>query len=53
MVSKCPNCGKSFKIAKGMRIHRASCYKKDPFGVRGMERQLEKNLKDVEKGFRF
>jgi hypothetical protein len=43
MTSKCPNCGKNFDTAKGMRIHKADCLKKDPFGVKGTMKKMQKD----------
>jgi uncharacterized C2H2 Zn-finger protein len=43
MTSKCPICGKTFKTAKGMRVHKANCLKKDPVGiVEGIDKEIEK-----------
>lgn len=53
MVSQCPNCGKSFETAKGMRVHRADCTKKDPFGTKRAKRAWEKVEREMKKAFRF
>lgn len=53
MTSKCPNCGKYFDTVKGMRIHKADCQKKDPLGIRGIQKQHEKNKKNIRKMFDF
>ncbi len=51
MTSKCPNCGKNFDTAKGMRIHKADCIKKDPLGLKGMHKRIEKNNEQIRKRF--
>lgn len=53
MTSKCPNCGKNFDTAKGMRVHLADCKKKDPLGFRGMQKQFEKNDRQLRKKLGF
>jgi len=53
MASKCPNCGKYFDTAKGMRIHKADCLKKDPLGTQGIQKRIEKNNKRIRKMLEF
>lgn len=53
MASKCQNCGKYFDTAKGMRIHKADCTKKDPLGTQGIQKRLEKQNKEIRKKFGF